>query len=141
MIDLTSGRGASAQRECTKCSRRSTPPSRSDSTCTACLGEHLWAEWTPWPILIADTAEVSPVGPPSPGICAGGLSAAKIAARSRRSGRVVDAGQPRNAPAAGVHNYLYAEGAPADLRATGRAEVVNYGVAIHDGAALAARVL
>ncbi len=73
---------------------------------------------------------------------AAGLSAAKIAARPRRSVLVVDAGQPRNAPAAGVHNYLYAEGgAPADLRATGRAEVANYGVAIHDGAALAARVL
>ena len=73
---------------------------------------------------------------------AAGLSAAKIAARSRRSVLVVDAGQPRNAPAAGVHNYLYAEGAaPADLRATGRAEARNYGVAIYDGAALAARVL
>ncbi len=73
---------------------------------------------------------------------AAGLSAAKIAARSRRSVLVVDAGQPRNAPAAGVHNYLYAEGgAPADLRATGRAEARSYGAAIHDGPALAVRVL
>ncbi|MGB6022929.1 MAG: NAD(P)-binding protein, partial [Ornithinimicrobium sp.] len=37
-----------------------------------------------------------------------GLSAAKILARSRRSALVVDAGDVRNAPAAGVHNYLYA---------------------------------
>jgi len=73
---------------------------------------------------------------------AAGLSAAKIAARSRRSVLVVDAGQPRNAPAAGVHNYLYAEGgAPERLRATGRAEVMEYGVAVHDGPAVAARVL
>ncbi len=73
---------------------------------------------------------------------AAGLSAAKIAARSRRSVLVVDGGQPRNAAAVGVHNYLYAEGAaPADLRATGRAEARSYGVAIHDGPALAVRVL
>jgi len=71
---------------------------------------------------------------------AAGLSAAKIAARSRRSVLVVDGGQPRNAAAVGVHNYLYAEGAaPADLRAIGRAEARSYGVAIHDGPALAVR--
>lgn len=73
---------------------------------------------------------------------AAGLSAAKIAARSRRSVLLIDAGEPRNAPAAGIHNYLYAEGgAPGSLRETGRGEVLAYGVAVHDGSALAARVL
>ena len=73
---------------------------------------------------------------------AAGISAAKITARMRRSVLVVDAGAPRNAPAAGVHNYLYAEdAAPGDLAATGRAEARAYGVEILDGAATSAVVL
>lgn len=35
-----------------------------------------------------------------------GLSAALTLARARRAVAVVDAGQPRNAPAAQLHNYL-----------------------------------
>ncbi|HEU4349274.1 MAG TPA: NAD(P)/FAD-dependent oxidoreductase [Actinoplanes sp.] len=59
---------------------------------------------------------------------AAGLSGALALARARRRVLVVDAGQPRNAPASGVHNYLGREGVPpADLLATGRAEVAGYG--------------
>lgn len=67
---------------------------------------------------------------------AAGLSGAKILARSRRSVLLVDAGAPRNGPAAGVHNYLYAEGAsPAWLRETGHAEARRYGVEVVEGTA------
>ena len=54
---------------------------------------------------------------------AAGLSAALILGRSRRSVLVVDSGEPRNAPAAGAHNYLGHEGvAPAELIRIGRDE-------------------
>jgi len=73
---------------------------------------------------------------------AAGLAGAMIMARSRRSVLVIDAGSPRNAPAAGVHNYLYAEGTPPErLRDIGRAEVRGYGVDVIDGAATAASVV
>ncbi|MFY1672121.1 NAD(P)/FAD-dependent oxidoreductase [Plantactinospora sp. WMMB334] len=59
---------------------------------------------------------------------AAGLSGAVALARSRRSVLVVDAGQPRNAPADGVHNYLGREGTPpGELAAAGRAELTGYG--------------
>ncbi|WNB85635.1 FAD-dependent oxidoreductase [Cellulomonas sp. ATA003] len=43
---------------------------------------------------------------------AAGLSAAVTLARSLRDVVVVDAGEPRNAPAAGAHNLLGREGVP-----------------------------
>jgi thioredoxin reductase len=53
---------------------------------------------------------------------------------------VVDAGQPRNAPADGVHNYLGREGArPADLLSDGRKELAGYGGEVVDGGVTAAR--
>ncbi|PRY40744.1 thioredoxin reductase (NADPH) [Umezawaea tangerina] len=59
---------------------------------------------------------------------AAGLSAAVVLGRARRSVVVVDAGAPRNAPAAGVHGFLTRDGmSPAELVATGREEVVRYG--------------
>ncbi len=59
---------------------------------------------------------------------AAGLNGALLLARSRRSVVVVDAGQPRNAPAEEVHGLLGREGTPpADLLATGRDEVRSYG--------------
>ncbi len=65
---------------------------------------------------------------------AAGLSAALILGRSRRSVLVVDAGEPRNAPAAGAHNYLGREGvAPAELIRIGRDEVAAYGVQVTAG--------
>ena len=61
-------------------------------------------------------------------------------ARSRRSVLVVDAGEPRNAPAHGVHNLLGQEGrAPAELLAAGRAELAGYGGTVVSGTAVAAR--
>ncbi len=59
---------------------------------------------------------------------AAGLSGALLLARSRRSVLVIDAGEPRNAPAAGVHNFLTRDGVkPATLLELGRAEVRGYG--------------
>ncbi|MDA0563376.1 FAD-dependent oxidoreductase [Streptomonospora sp. S1-112] len=59
---------------------------------------------------------------------AAGLAGAVALARARRSVLVVDAGQPRNAPAEGIHVYLGSEGRPpARFLAKGRAEVAAYG--------------
>ena len=47
---------------------------------------------------------------------------------------VVDAGNPRNAPAAHMHGFLTRDGLPpAELRALGRDEVARYGGLV-DGA-------
>ena len=63
-----------------------------------------------------------------------GLAAAVALARSLRDVLVVDAGQPRNAPAAGVHNYLGREDvSPAELLADGRATVTAYGGRVEAG--------
>jgi thioredoxin reductase len=65
---------------------------------------------------------------------AAGLGGALMLTRSRRSVVVVDGGQPRNAPAAGVHGYLTRDGMPpAELVRTGRLEVEGYGGRILDG--------
>ncbi|MFJ6417379.1 NAD(P)/FAD-dependent oxidoreductase [Paeniglutamicibacter sp. NPDC091659] len=62
---------------------------------------------------------------------AAGLSAAQALGRARRSVLVVDAGEPRNAPAGEMHNYLSRDGMnPLDLLAAGRAELARYGVGI-----------
>jgi thioredoxin reductase len=59
---------------------------------------------------------------------AAGLNGALMLARARRSVLVVDAGDPRNAPAEGVHGLLGHDGAsPQRLLATGRDEVRRYG--------------
>src|SRR5687767_10241989 len=71
---------------------------------------------------------------------AAGLSGAVTLARSRRSVLVVDAGQPRNAPADGVHNYLGREGTPPrELLAIGRGELAGYGGEVVSGVVTAAR--
>ncbi len=60
---------------------------------------------------------------------AAGLSAALVLGRARRRVAVVDAGAPRNAPAAHMQGFLSRDGLPpADLLAAGRAEVTGYGV-------------
>lgn len=65
---------------------------------------------------------------------AGGLAAALVLARSRRDVVLIDAGEPRNAPADAVHNYLGREGTPpAELTAIGREEVQRYGARVVDG--------
>ncbi|MQA16922.1 MAG: FAD-binding protein [Pseudonocardiaceae bacterium] len=59
---------------------------------------------------------------------AAGLNGALMLARARRSVVVIDAGAPRNAPAAGVHGLLARDGIrPAELLERGRAEVRGYG--------------
>ena len=65
---------------------------------------------------------------------AAGLGGALTLARARRSVLVIDAGQPRNAPAAHVHAYLGREGVPpAQLLAEGRTEVTGYGGEVVQG--------
>jgi thioredoxin reductase/SAM-dependent methyltransferase len=65
---------------------------------------------------------------------AAGLAAALQLGRQRRSVIVVDAGEPRNAPAAHMHGYLGREGLPpAELTAIGRQEVRSYGGEVLDG--------
>ena len=65
---------------------------------------------------------------------AAGLSAALVLGRSRRRVAVVDAGEPRNAPAEHMQAFLSRDGMPPSaLLAAGRAEVAAYGVElIHD---------
>jgi thioredoxin reductase len=65
---------------------------------------------------------------------AAGLSAALVLSRARRSVAVVDAGEPRNAPAAHMQGFLSRDGmSPRDLLAAGRAEVQAYGGALIAG--------
>ena len=65
---------------------------------------------------------------------AAGLSGALTLGRARRSVVVVDAGEPRNSPASGVHGFLTRDGiAPAELLRAGRAEVRRYGARVLDG--------
>jgi thioredoxin reductase len=64
---------------------------------------------------------------------AAGLSAALVLGRARRRVAVVDAGSPRNAPAAHMHGFLSRDGmSPAGLLAVGRAEASGYGVELVD---------
>lgn len=92
---------------------------------------------------------------------AAGLSAALTLVRARRKVTVVDAGEPRNKPADGVHGLLALDGvSPLELLARGRADVESYGgqivaaqvsnvsatpegfdVILHDGGVLHGRVL
>jgi len=59
---------------------------------------------------------------------AAGLSAALVLSRARRRVLVVDAGTPRNGPAAHMHGYLSRDGlAPGELLDFGRDEVRSYG--------------
>lgn len=71
---------------------------------------------------------------------AAGLSAAQALGRARRSVVVIDAGEPRNAPAAAMHNFLSRDGmSPMELLAEGRAELVKYGVEVINTIALDSR--
>ncbi|MEH6794407.1 MAG: NAD(P)/FAD-dependent oxidoreductase [Rhodococcus sp. (in: high G+C Gram-positive bacteria)] len=68
-----------------------------------------------------------------------GLSAAVALGRSRRSVVIIDAGDPRNAPAAHSHNYLTRDGeSPLELVRLGRDEARHYGARIVDGVATSA---
>ncbi|WP_285706339.1 NAD(P)/FAD-dependent oxidoreductase [Microtetraspora sp. NBRC 16547] len=68
------------------------------------------------------------------GAGAAGLSAALVLGRARRRVAVVNAGTPRNAPAAHMHGFLSRDGMPpAALLEVGRTEVAGYGVDLIDG--------
>ncbi len=68
----------------------------------------------------------------------GGLQAALTLARGQRTVAVVDAGPPRNARAAAVHNFLTRDGTPpAELRRLARAELDRYGVEVEGRRAIA----
>jgi thioredoxin reductase len=68
---------------------------------------------------------------------AAGLAAALQLGRQRRSVIVVDAGDPRNAPAAHMHGYLGSDGRPpSELSARGREEVRSYGGEVLAGRAI-----
>lgn len=71
---------------------------------------------------------------------AAGLSAALVLSRARRAVLVVDAGSPRNAPAAHMHGFLSRDGfPPSELLAVARAEIVGYGATIVSGTVLEIR--
>ena len=58
---------------------------------------------------------------------AAGLAAALVLTRARRRVAAVDAGQPRNAPAAHMQGFLGSDGLPpSELLAGARAEVAGY---------------
>jgi thioredoxin reductase len=68
---------------------------------------------------------------------AAGLSAAVALGRSLRTTAVIDSGSPRNAPAAGVHNFLSRDGVPPlELMAAGRDEAASYGSVLIDAEAV-----
>jgi thioredoxin reductase len=63
-----------------------------------------------------------------------GLAGALALARARRSVLVVDAGHPRNAPAAHAHGYLTRDGmSPLELLSIGRLEVRGHGGEVVEG--------
>ncbi|KAA0022233.1 NAD(P)/FAD-dependent oxidoreductase [Antrihabitans cavernicola] len=65
---------------------------------------------------------------------AAGLNGALMLARARRSVVVIDAGEPRNAPADGVHGFITRDGIkPAELVRIGQDEVRGYGGTIVSG--------
>ncbi|MFE7744647.1 NAD(P)/FAD-dependent oxidoreductase [Nocardia sp. NPDC057455] len=64
---------------------------------------------------------------------AAGLAGALVLARARRRVAVVRGGAPRNAPAEHMHGFLSRDGMPpAELLATGAAEVTSYGAELID---------
>jgi len=64
---------------------------------------------------------------------AAGLSAALVLGRARRRVAVIDAGEPRNAPAVHMQGFLSRDGMPpAAFLSAGRAEVAGYGVELID---------
>jgi thioredoxin reductase len=65
---------------------------------------------------------------------AAGLSAALVLARAQRRVAVVDAGEPRNAPAAHMQGFLSRDGlSPPELLRLGRQEVTGYGADVVAG--------
>lgn len=68
------------------------------------------------------------------GAGAAGLNAALLLGRARRKVAVIDAGEPRNAPAAQMTGFLSRDGLPPSvLLELGRAEIASYGVQLIRG--------
>src|SRR3954471_21990683 len=83
------------------------------------------------PSLRLKRMELEPLDVAVVGGGAAGLSAALVLGRARRRVAVVDAGAPRNAPAARMQGFLSRDGmSPADLLTVAREEVASYGVAV-----------
>ncbi|MGC5224467.1 NAD(P)/FAD-dependent oxidoreductase [Micromonospora sp. DT81.3] len=62
------------------------------------------------------------------GAGAAGLSAGLVLTRARADVLLIDAGQPRNAPAEHMHGFVSRDGMPPlDFLAAGRAEIASYG--------------
>ncbi|WP_253259718.1 NAD(P)/FAD-dependent oxidoreductase [Subtercola boreus] len=73
---------------------------------------------------------------------AAGLSAGLSLGRARRTVLVIDAAQPRNAPAEGVHVFLTRDGTPpAEVTRLGRLDVQRYGGEVRPGTVVAVRRL
>ncbi|MDX6365147.1 MAG: hypothetical protein QOK30_223 [Nocardioidaceae bacterium] len=71
---------------------------------------------------------------------AAGLSAALVLTRAQRRVAIIDAGEPRNAPAAHMQGFLSRDGlSPAELLRLGREEVTGYGADIVAGRVAGAR--
>lgn len=69
-----------------------------------------------------------------------GLNAALVLAQAQRRVLVIDAGEPRNAPAAHLRGFLTRDGmAPSELLALGRAEVERFGVNVQVGSVVDVR--
>jgi len=63
-----------------------------------------------------------------------GLSAALLLGRSRRKVLVIDAGEPRNAPAEHAHSFFTRDGTPPrELLRIGREQAAGYGVELREG--------
>ena len=91
----------------------------------ACDPRRRRARWSAWNTETYDVAIIG--GGPA------GLSAALVLGRARRRVVVIDAGTPRNAPAAHMQGFLSRDGTPpAELLRAARAEVRRYGVEIVD---------
>jgi thioredoxin reductase len=68
-----------------------------------------------------------------------GLSGGVALARALRTVLVIDAGEPRNAPAEGIHNFLTRDNVPpAEFAGIGRAEVRRFGGEVRDGRVVSA---
>ncbi|WP_433465957.1 NAD(P)/FAD-dependent oxidoreductase [Spirillospora sp. CA-128828] len=68
------------------------------------------------------------------GAGAAGLNAALLLGRARRKVMMIDAGEPRNAPASHMYGFLSRDGSdPATLLELGRAEIARYGVRLVQG--------
>ncbi|MFH8476421.1 NAD(P)/FAD-dependent oxidoreductase [Streptomyces sp. NPDC018000] len=68
------------------------------------------------------------------GAGAAGLNAALLLGRARRKVVVIDAGEPRNAPASHMHGFLSRDGLPPTaLLDLGRAEIAHYGIPVVRG--------